>query len=122
MVTVTEFLVRLVTSAFEVAAKIGGEVALRDPLSFLIVAAGTVFVTGAVVVLGYLAVGALANELGITTPTLGRGQQDADGRIPTARPNPEAQREAKGAARAKQGQQYGRAGRPRARRRRPRRH
>jgi hypothetical protein len=107
MVTVTEFLVRLVTSAFEVAAKIGGEVALRDPLSFLIVAAGTVFVTGAVVVLGYLAVGALANELGITTPTLGRGQQDADGRIPTARPNPEAQREAKGAARAKQGQQYG---------------
>jgi hypothetical protein len=107
MVTVTEFLVRLVTSGIEVAAKIGGEVALRDPLSFVIVATGTVFVTGSVVVLGYLAVGALANELGVTLPTPGRGQRDADGRIPTARPNPEAQQEAKGAARAKQGQQYG---------------
>ncbi|MEZ3142684.1 hypothetical protein [Halobaculum sp. MBLA0143] len=102
MVTVTDFVVRLLTSAVEMAARIGGQVALKDPLSFVSVLFGTVFVTGAVAVLGYLAVGALFNELGITTPTLGRGQREADGRIPTARPNPEAQREAKGAARAKQ--------------------
>lgn len=102
MVTVTDFVVRLLTSAVEMVARIGGQVALKDPFSFVAVAFGGAFVTAAVAVLGYLAVGALANELGITTPTPGRGQRDADGRVPTARPNPEAQREATGAARAKQ--------------------
>jgi hypothetical protein len=46
-----------------------GEVALRDPLSTIIVAVGTVFILLSVGVLGYAALGAL----GLPLPNLGSG-------------------------------------------------
>jgi hypothetical protein len=63
MVTVTDFLVELAASVVEMAITIGTEVALRDPLSFVSVVAGTVFLLLSTGVLGYVALGALLQPL-----------------------------------------------------------
>ena len=48
-----------------------------DPLSALLVVVGQVLLVSAVAVLGYAAVGALLNEIGVTLPSLGgRGRSD----------------------------------------------
>jgi len=66
-----DFIVRLLTDAVQMPVLIG-EVALRSPLSAIIVATGTVFILGAVGVLGYSALGAL----GIPLPNLDRGPDE----------------------------------------------
>ena len=66
-----DFIVRLLTDAVQMPGMLG-EVALRSPLSAIIVATGTVFILGAVGVLGYSALGAL----GIPLPNLGRGPNE----------------------------------------------
>ena len=66
-----DFIVRLLTDAVQMPGMLG-EVALRSPLSAIIVATGTVFILGAVGVLGYSALGAL----GIPLPNLGRGPDE----------------------------------------------
>ncbi|SHG67819.1 hypothetical protein [Halobaculum gomorrense] len=65
MVTVIDFLVRLVTSVVDLIVIFVTEVALRDPLSFVSFLFGAAFVGGASLVLGYLALGALGYEFGI---------------------------------------------------------
>ncbi|GAA0538149.1 hypothetical protein ABNG02_15040 [Halorubrum ejinorense] len=48
-----------------------------DPLSALLVVVGQVLLVSAVAVLGYAAVGALFNEIGVTLPSLGgRGRSE----------------------------------------------
>ncbi|MBP1922395.1 hypothetical protein J2751_001403 [Halorubrum alkaliphilum] len=48
-----------------------------DPLTAVLAVAGQLILGVAVVVLGYAAVGALLNELGVTLPSLGgRGRRD----------------------------------------------
>ena len=48
-----------------------------DPLSALLVVVGQVLLVTAVSVLGYAAVGALLNEIGVTLPSLGgRGRSE----------------------------------------------
>ncbi|MEZ3116579.1 hypothetical protein RYH80_11740 [Halobaculum sp. MBLA0147] len=102
MVTVTDFLVELAASVAEMAITIGTEVALRDPLSFVSVVAGTAFLVVSTGVLGYVALGALLQPLGLSLPSPGRGTREAEGRIPTGYPNPEAGSETAGAGAAKQ--------------------
>ncbi|MFO7834768.1 MAG: hypothetical protein R6V31_12170 [Halohasta sp.] len=63
-----DFIVRLLVDAVQMPGMLG-EVALRSPLSTIIVATGTLFILGAVGVLGYSALGAL----GIPLPNLGSG-------------------------------------------------
>lgn len=102
MVTVTDFLVRLVTSAIDLVVTFGTKVAFNDPLTFVSFLFGTVFVGGASVFFGYLVVGALLKELGLDLPSPGRGTRAGRGRVPTRPPNPDAERETAGAGRAKQ--------------------
>jgi hypothetical protein len=102
MVTVTDFLVRLVTSAIELVITFATEVAFNDPLTFVSFLFGTIFVVGASAVFGYVVVGAVANELGLQLPSPGRGTREGRGRVPTRPPNPDAERETAGAGRAKQ--------------------
>ncbi|MEA1931560.1 MAG: hypothetical protein U9O06_08425 [Euryarchaeota archaeon] len=66
-----DFIVRLLTDAIQMPSLIG-EVALRSPLSAVIVATGTVFILLSVGVLGYSALGAL----GIPLPNLGSGPNE----------------------------------------------
>ncbi|UIO99678.1 hypothetical protein Hbl1158_14305 [Halobaculum sp. CBA1158] len=68
MVTVTDFVVRLVTSVLDLVVIFVTDVALRDPLSFVSFLFGALFVGGASLVLGYLALGALGYEFGIGDP------------------------------------------------------
>ncbi len=63
-----DFIVRLLGDALQMPILLG-EVALRDPLSTIIVATGTVFITVAVAVFGY----ALLGALGIPLPNLASG-------------------------------------------------
>ncbi len=63
-----DFIVRLLVDAVQMPGLIG-EVALRSPLSAVLVATGTVFILGAVGALGYRALGAL----GVPVPKPGRG-------------------------------------------------
>ncbi len=66
-----EFVLRLLGDVLQMPILLG-EVALRDPLSTIIVAVGTVFITAAVGVFGY----ALAGALGIPLPNLGSGAEN----------------------------------------------
>ncbi|MFB6176882.1 MAG: hypothetical protein ABEI99_07025 [Halobaculum sp.] len=102
MVTVTDFLVRLVTSAIELVVTFVTEVAVQDPLSFVSFLFGAIFVGGASAFFGYLVVGALFDELGLQMPSPGRGTREGRGRVPTRPPNPDAERETAGAGRARQ--------------------
>jgi len=63
-----DFIVRLLLDAVTMPGMLG-EVALRSPLSAIIVATGSLFILGAVGALGYSALGAL----GIPLPKLGSG-------------------------------------------------
>ena len=63
-----DFIVRLLVDAVAMPGMLG-EVALRSPLSAIIVATGSLFILGAVGALGYSALGAL----GIPLPNLGSG-------------------------------------------------
>ncbi|MXR40119.1 hypothetical protein GRX01_01935 [Halobaculum sp. WSA2] len=65
MVTVIDFIVRLVTSVIDLIVIFVTDVALRDPLSFVSFLFGAAFVGGASAFLGYLALGALGYEFGI---------------------------------------------------------
>ncbi|PSQ05722.1 hypothetical protein BRC97_08480 [Halobacteriales archaeon QS_6_71_20] len=68
MVTVIDFLVRLVTSVLDLIVIFVTRVALSDPLTFVSFLVGAALTTASVGVLGYLALGALARELGIGGP------------------------------------------------------
>ncbi|WP_435062107.1 hypothetical protein [Halobaculum sp. EA56] len=68
MVTVIDFVVRLVTSAVDLIVIFVTDVALRDPLAFVSFLFGALFVGGASAVMGYLALGALGYEFGIGDP------------------------------------------------------
>ncbi|MFB6126139.1 MAG: hypothetical protein ABEJ79_02410 [Halolamina sp.] len=74
MVTVADFVVRLVTSVVDLVRIFLFEVALSDPLTFLTFAVGATITTGAIAVGGYVALGVLARELGVTSPTPSRPQ------------------------------------------------
>ena len=101
MPTVTELLIRLVVSLFELMISIG-RLAIRDPFNAVLVLVGGAILAASSASFGYLVVGALADEIGIEIPTLDEGPRDASGRIPTERPNPNYESEAAGgAARAK---------------------
>jgi hypothetical protein len=100
MVTVTEFLVRLVESVIELSITVATEIAVQDPLSFVAVVTGTLFFAFSFGIFGYLVLGALAREVGLATPTPGRGARQASGRVPTRPPNPDAERETAGAGSA----------------------
>lgn len=63
-----DFIVRLLFDAVQMPGLLG-EVALRSPLSAIIVATGTVFILLSVGVFGYSVLGAL----GVPLPNLGRG-------------------------------------------------
>ncbi|MFC6786591.1 hypothetical protein ACFQFH_12060 [Halobaculum halobium] len=65
MVTVIDFLTRLLTSVVDLIVIFVTDVALRDPLSFVSFLFGAAFVGGASLALGYLALGALGYEFGI---------------------------------------------------------
>lgn len=69
MVTVAEFAAELVGSVIELGEIFVRDVALQDPLSFVSFLVGASFVAGASVVLGWLALGALAREVGLLSPT-----------------------------------------------------
>lgn len=79
MVTVIDFVTRLLDSVVELTIIFFRDVALRDPLSFVAFLAGAAFVTASVAVLGYLALGAVGREVGLVTPTPNR-PPDAAGR------------------------------------------
>lgn len=66
-----DFIVRLLIDAVQMPVQLT-EVALRDPLSTIIVAVGTVFILVSVGVLGYAALGAL----GLPLPNLGSGPRN----------------------------------------------
>lgn len=66
-----QFIVRLLTDAVTMPGLLG-EVALRSPLSAIIVATGTVFILLSVGVFGYSVLGAL----GVPLPNLGRGPNE----------------------------------------------
>jgi hypothetical protein len=72
MVTVTDFLVRLAESVVELVVVFLRDVALADPLSFVLFALGGLFVTASVGALGFLALGALAREIGGPSSSGGR--------------------------------------------------
>lgn len=69
MVTVTEFLSRLISSIGEMIVIFVRDVATQDPLSFVSLAVGALFVTIAVVYFAYLVLGAAADAVGLITPT-----------------------------------------------------
>ena len=101
MVTLGAFFLRLGQSILDMIVTFARDVAFQDPLSTISIFFGSLFIAGSVGVFGYLVVGALARELGLTAPTPGRGRRDVEGRVPTRPPNPEAERETAGAGRAK---------------------
>ena len=81
MVTVTDFVIDLVTSAIDLIVIFVTEVALRDPLAFVSFLFGALFVGGASAVMGYLALGALGYEFGIgDLATQSRYRRAQDGR------------------------------------------
>jgi hypothetical protein len=63
MVTLVDFLVRLVASVFELVVIFITRVALSDPLAFVSFAIGAVLTTASVAALGYLALGAVVDAV-----------------------------------------------------------
>jgi len=80
MVTVIDFLVRLITSVVDLIVIFVTEVALSDPLTFVSFLVGAGLTTASVSALGYLALGALARELGFADPAEGRRPEPAPDR------------------------------------------
>jgi hypothetical protein len=76
MVTVLDFLARLIGSVFELVVIFVTRVALSDPLAFVSFLIGGALTTFAVVALGYLALGALGDAV---AGGLGGGGSDSGG-------------------------------------------
>lgn len=79
MFALLDFIVRLVFDVQRLISIFVSDVILGvgDPLSVVSFLVGQAFIVGAVLVLGYAAVGALLNEIGIPFPSLGgRGRVD----------------------------------------------
>lgn len=77
MVTPAEFVLELLSNVVELFFIFVQKVVLAvDPLTAISFIVGQLLVVGAVVVLGYLALGALAAELGVDLPAIGKGQAD----------------------------------------------
>ncbi|MDR5672249.1 Uncharacterized protein AArcCO_0815 [Halalkaliarchaeum sp. AArc-CO] len=74
MYTPAELVIELVANLWEMIVIIATEVALADPLSTVAVAGGAAFITVAVVVFLYAAIGAVLAEVGIRLPRIGDGQ------------------------------------------------
>lgn len=72
MVTLLEFAAELVISGIDLIAIFLTEVAFRDPLAFVSFLTGALLTTATVAFGGYLFVGAVLRELGISLPTPGR--------------------------------------------------
>lgn len=68
MVTLAEFIAELLFSAVELV-RIFAAVALRDPLSLVTWLVGAVLTTVSVLLLAWLALGALGQELGLVSRT-----------------------------------------------------
>lgn len=81
MVTVTDFIARLIGSVFELVVIFITQVALSDPLSFISFAIGGALTTFAIAALGYLALGALVDAVS--------GDGGGDGTIGRAPPQRE---------------------------------
>ncbi len=64
MVTLVDFVARLIGSVFELVVIFVTEVALSDPLSFVSFLVGGALTTFAIAALGYLALGALVDAVG----------------------------------------------------------
>lgn len=75
MYTPVDLVVDLVIGLLEMIRIIGTEVTAANPLSAVAVAGGAAFITLAVVVFGYSALGAILAEIGITLPRFGVGPQ-----------------------------------------------
>ena len=73
MIALTDFVTRLVTDVGRFVDIFLNDLVLGagDPISALLVVVGQVLLVGAVAVLGYAAVGALFQEIGVTLPSLG---------------------------------------------------
>lgn len=77
MITPVEFVLELLNNVVELLVIFIERVFLSvDPLTAIVGVVGQVMLVGAVAVLGYLALGALAAELGVELPTIGKGQVD----------------------------------------------
>jgi hypothetical protein len=84
MVTLLDFVARLLGSVIELVVIFVTRVALSDPLAFVSFLVGAGLTTFAVVALGYLALGALVDAIA-GDPGGGRGGSDAIGRTPPPR-------------------------------------
>lgn len=76
MVSVIDFLTELGNSIVDLGGIFVNDIALGDPLAFVSFLAGALIMLFSVGVAGYLGLGALARELGIKSPTPGRGPRD----------------------------------------------
>jgi hypothetical protein len=85
MVTLLDFVARLVGSVFELVVIFVTRVALSDPLSFVSFAIGGALTTFAVVAFAYLALGALADALFGGVGGGGSGNDGTIGRAPPPR-------------------------------------
>jgi hypothetical protein len=83
MVTVLDFITRLIGSVFELIVIFIMDVALSDPLSFISFAIGGALTTFALAAFGYLALGALVDAVS------GDGDGGDDGTIGRAPPQRE---------------------------------
>jgi hypothetical protein len=82
MVTLLDFVGRLLGSVLELVVIFVTRVALSDPLAFVSFLVGGALTTFAVAALGYLALGALVDAVG---GGVGGGRNDAIGRTPPPR-------------------------------------
>jgi hypothetical protein len=86
MVTVTEFVVRLVVSVVDLFVIFLTEVALSDPLAFVSLLVGGALTTFAIGFFAYLTLGALLDPLlGDRSGPGGPGESDTIGRAPPPR-------------------------------------
>ncbi|WP_372910919.1 hypothetical protein [Salinigranum sp.] len=83
MVTLVDFLARLIGSVFELVVIFITRVALSDPLAFVSFLIGGALTTFAIAALGYLALGALVDAVGGGLG--GGGDSGAIGRAPQRR-------------------------------------
>jgi hypothetical protein len=82
MVTLVDFLARLVGSVFELVVIFITRVALSDPLAFVSFAVGAALTTFSIAALGYLVFGALVDAV---SGDGGRSDDGAIGRAPPPR-------------------------------------
>jgi len=77
MITPAEFILELLSNVVELLVIFVQEVVLGvDPLTAVSWVVGQAIIVAAVAALGYLALGALAAELGVELPGIGKGQAD----------------------------------------------